>query len=469
VFPKVLREYLDGALVVGFACCLAWLLTTLRAGVLLSASAEPLLLHVPFYLCLTGVAAITLVAGGILLPNPEILFKRLLPRILPAAAMILATISLPLITLLYQGLAVILAGVAGALAGCGLAFFFLQWGTVWTTFTFKAVVVSAIAAWGICAFIFFIVLFFDPFAATVSSAVLPLASLLLLRIVRRRPVKVPPFGRGASPPEPRRTTLRLAILGFTYGLVNEWTRLSFIQRIAGEVDSSYFILANGLALLFTLLVVFITILLPLLIRRDILFELPYRLVLLLGVVSTLLLVLPENPPVISYALSMTAYLCLAVTLWTTTISFCRRFPAQITRIIGLVVAAWMAGPLVGAQLNHELFIMGRLPSQELSAVLGVCLMLLVYSFVYRESDIAETTMEGRAGAFGEKCAQVSWRYNLTERESEILVHLARGRDATWIQEELCLSHSTVSTHRQHIYEKLGVHSRQDLIDMVENT
>jgi DNA-binding CsgD family transcriptional regulator len=96
-------------------------------------------------------------------------------------------------------------------------------------------------------------------------------------------------------------------------------------------------------------------------------------------------------------------------------------------------------------------------------------MVLLYCFIYRETDIAQSTMEGRTGDFGEKCAQVAWRFHLTQRESEILMHLARGRDAVWVQSELCLSRSTVSTHRQHIYEKLGVHTRQDLIDIIERT
>ena len=59
------------------------------------------------------------------------------------------------------------------------------------------------------------------------------------------------------------------------------------------------------------------------------------------------------------------------------------------------------------------------------------------------------------------------RYGLTEREGEIMIMFAKGRNLPYVQEELCLSKSTVSTHRQHIYQKLGVHSSQEMIDLIQ--
>ena len=47
--------------------------------------------------------------------------------------------------------------------------------------------------------------------------------------------------------------------------------------------------------------------------------------------------------------------------------------------------------------------------------------------------------------------------------------LARGRTSPVIQEKLVLSHNTVKTHVRHIYAKLGIHSQQELIDIVEGT
>ena len=55
---------------------------------------------------------------------------------------------------------------------------------------------------------------------------------------------------------------------------------------------------------------------------------------------------------------------------------------------------------------------------------------------------------------------------LTEREIEILSIYASGRSAVYIAEELYLSNYTVKTHLRRSYAKLGVHTRQELLDMV---
>ena len=58
-------------------------------------------------------------------------------------------------------------------------------------------------------------------------------------------------------------------------------------------------------------------------------------------------------------------------------------------------------------------------------------------------------------------------YGLSPREREILVLLVRGRDVRHISEALVVSVNTVRTHVSNIYGKLGVHSRQELLDAVE--
>ena len=57
-------------------------------------------------------------------------------------------------------------------------------------------------------------------------------------------------------------------------------------------------------------------------------------------------------------------------------------------------------------------------------------------------------------------------FGLTRRESEILLLLAQGRSISVIQEKLVVSKNTVKTHVKNIYNKLDVHSQQELIDLV---
>lgn len=59
------------------------------------------------------------------------------------------------------------------------------------------------------------------------------------------------------------------------------------------------------------------------------------------------------------------------------------------------------------------------------------------------------------------------RYRLSRREADVLDLLARGRDVPYIAEELVISKNTVRSHIKSIFAKTGVHSRQELIDLVE--
>lgn len=53
---------------------------------------------------------------------------------------------------------------------------------------------------------------------------------------------------------------------------------------------------------------------------------------------------------------------------------------------------------------------------------------------------------------------------LSKRESEVYGLASRGFTTRYIAERLWLSPRTVETHVRHIYEKLGVHSRDELIE-----
>lgn len=59
-------------------------------------------------------------------------------------------------------------------------------------------------------------------------------------------------------------------------------------------------------------------------------------------------------------------------------------------------------------------------------------------------------------------------HRLTPRETEVMGYLALGRSIPWIAEHLGVSSGTVRSHTRHIYEKLQVHSRQDLLDTVDS-
>ncbi len=66
-----------------------------------------------------------------------------------------------------------------------------------------------------------------------------------------------------------------------------------------------------------------------------------------------------------------------------------------------------------------------------------------------------------------RCGELAAEFGLTPREAEVFAMLARGRNREYIEEALVVSRNTVKAHVKHIYAKLGIHSHQELIDLVE--
>jgi DNA-binding CsgD family transcriptional regulator len=80
----------------------------------------------------------------------------------------------------------------------------------------------------------------------------------------------------------------------------------------------------------------------------------------------------------------------------------------------------------------------------------------------------EESQPFKTGIWRRRIRALSAEYGLSPKETEVLFLLAKGRNAEYIQNELVVSRHTAKAHIYHIYQKTGVHSRQDLINMLEN-
>jgi DNA-binding CsgD family transcriptional regulator len=77
----------------------------------------------------------------------------------------------------------------------------------------------------------------------------------------------------------------------------------------------------------------------------------------------------------------------------------------------------------------------------------------------------ETQHKGR---FALRCEELADTYMLSRRETEVLFLLAKGHNAEFIQNKLCVSRSTAKTHINHIYRKMDIHTQQELLNMVDS-
>lgn len=74
-------------------------------------------------------------------------------------------------------------------------------------------------------------------------------------------------------------------------------------------------------------------------------------------------------------------------------------------------------------------------------------------------DDDETWLEAR-------CQELSQAYGLSPRECEVFNLLARGKTATQIERELVIANGTVKSHTRRIYQKFGIHTKRELVEMI---
>jgi DNA-binding CsgD family transcriptional regulator len=67
----------------------------------------------------------------------------------------------------------------------------------------------------------------------------------------------------------------------------------------------------------------------------------------------------------------------------------------------------------------------------------------------------------------DNCRKLAWDYHVTGRELDVMYTLAQGYSLSKTCEILNIANGTAGTHRRHLYEKLNIHSRSELIDMVK--
>ena len=136
--------------------------------------------------------------------------------------------------------------------------------------------------------------------------------------------------------------------------------------------------------------------------------------------------------------------------------------------VGLLNGAVQAGVLVG-NVGGELCVAAGVPLTTVGLLL-IC--LVSFAGVVAPSGEPAEDADQLVGANAvervlmEGCLRLQERFGLSDRETEIAFLLAQGRSRPYIREKLFISKNTVATHIKHIYQKLGIHSKEELIDLV---
>lgn len=188
----------------------------------------------------------------------------------------------------------------------------------------------------------------------------------------------------------------------------------------------------------------------------------------------LLVILPSELAFVGAGLIIVGIYCLdmLMMLVSTDVAFRSRIPVAFS--FGFVILMARTGTLVGTAIAQAL-----LAYPGWSAILrddvvlvGVMIIVAVGTLLFTQLDLR--ALYNTVGApfevvsLDEKCADVARICDLSSRESEVLVLLARGRNIPYICEELSIAQGTAKHHVSSIYRKIGVYDRQGLHDVIEH-
>ena len=140
----------------------------------------------------------------------------------------------------------------------------------------------------------------------------------------------------------------------------------------------------------------------------------------------------------------------------------------------VLMASWAVGLLAGNALYPAAapgFVgqdAGGIVALVATYTVILCSSYSMFSLVYtrREGQLLDElsrTMEQRmAGLYDEVAAD----YGLSAREREVMEMLAQGYTRTYIKERLVISDGTAKAHIAHVYQKLGIHKKDELLRLM---
>lgn len=150
---------------------------------------------------------------------------------------------------------------------------------------------------------------------------------------------------------------------------------------------------------------------------------------------------------------------------------CSKYPIAV--LMSSWVLAESCSSLLAYYLGSSILTRIGLPIDILitPTTFAMIAILMIGSFLFLQKTIfslKQTVIVSSIDTTRSKsCKELAYIYNLSPRGLEIMDAYSRGSSSKAIAKTLYISPETVRTHIKNIYEKLGIHKKQDLFDIVE--
>lgn len=424
------------------------------------------LVYPPWSIPLLAYALTFLVAGALYKSRGIVPRGKYYLGFITTALVSSATISLVLI---YATIGSVFADIVlhltgEILAGVGTALLHMEWGRLMSWFGTRKTIYHCVAATVLAAACLLILNLLPLAIIRCCVLILPIASMLFLaRCFRRYPLALR---------NPKKTVLLIPIKfiitsfvqGLSFGIFLALFLMGDIEQPTLPLSAASFACA---ALVIFFAVIFI--------KLDF-NQLLYRVGFLIMAVGFLIMGVLSSQGAVSWFIHSIGYRTVDILMWALCAYLVKQrgfHPNWIFSWTGTMLIGQVLGSLIGnAALSNP---MNASSGESPPLAIVMVFILLVSALLLYDTKNLRTGW-GMAkpdeanvsiSAFELACSFVSSEHNLTAREAEVFILLAKGRNRGYICEILLLSKETVKTHVRTIYSKLGVHSQQEAMTLVE--
>lgn len=381
-----------------------------------------------------------------------------------------------LLTTFFPSLGTIALTASGLFSGFGGGCLFVLWGAEYSKRNASSATMNTVCALGVGITIFILASAFGQIAVMVAGIIAALIQIPFLLNSQAQNDK--PESRLFSKLSTSRIIFILRIgtaaipLGFALGTLRTLFFLSFER---GGAAFSY-LLVLAMACISTFFIVFGVLLSKKTDEYGSLLK-PFLLIVAFAVITIPLFDLSTQQSTFPDFMLLVSYLCFEVCVWVFFAQISNAFSLSPFLVFGIGETFVCVGKFIELALQEPL--VALFGTQSLfgveTAALILFSLLLGFCLLPSEKEVERMVVEGawkkgdpdKPGYFKSRCDHVSTQYSLSNRESEILLYLAKGRNASFIQEKLVISEGTAKTHIWRIYRKLDVHTQQELINLVE--
>lgn len=484
----------------GFGAYYAWIFLCYNSDVLFgrasaSSGSDSLL---AMYLASTTALGIVLILAGV--------FHRTAARIVESRLLVAVMACVATLSTLLVAWTVPLGPqsapymAACALTGVGTAFVALRLGSVYRTVGARQAFMYTAGSFVFAGMLYFVCVGIPQSAGLVLTASLPLVAVVFtMAAVRGCPQPTEDVVPMSELPHGYFIRLVVAVSVFSViaGVIKGFMALQ--QPLSDAVEQgSVIVFATGCA------AVLLFVLVGLLVRDFDVSQLYYP-IIILTCFGNLAVPLFGGLGVMQNQLVGIAYNLFILMVWCLLANVANRTDLSCTRVFGWGRGASAAGTTIGWFAGSSLApLLVEQPNNMVALAMGMVFVLLMVSMVIlnertigaalkktrnartnqaagdlfpndmtREdeaaagADVVAAAGRPREGAWTKSCNALAEQAGLSSRERDVLFLLGKGRTIEFIAGELGISFNTAKSHIRNVYTKVGVHSKQELQNLID--